>query len=514
MRGVWSALAVLVIAGGCEKTNAAYCERDEQCAPGQTCDTIARQCQGGALDLSVPDGGALDLASGGGDMPQGCAVACSGATPICAAPACVGCDTVANPEAACAAIDGKMPHCLGAGDAGTGGGACVACRDNADCTADPLKPTCDAATHACRRCRSGADCASGVCDLYSSNKLSLLGACVDASQVLYVDIATCPNNGADGSAGAPYCAISTALGALGGKTVLHVGAAAGGSTYNNHYTIGTNLTIVGELDANNQPLATVTPGNNTGVVVSGTNVTVTIYGLTIENAGGGGHSGVACQTAGMGEKVRVIRSVLQQNNIWGLDGTNCDDVYLDASLVTANGAGGGGGAMYLGKNALVTNNFIVGNGKSSGNDTGGVTINTQVGDSANLFNNTIADNQGGTALTIQGVHCVNASVPVLINDLLYNNHFVATPYETDCTNSNNGYLASDGPEGLNAGAHNVALSGANPPNFVVGGYHLQATGPCIDTGFAGANMPDHDVDFEPRPNAKTMLFDIGADEVQ
>jgi hypothetical protein len=44
-------------------------------------------------------------------------------------------------------------------------------------------------------------------------------------------------------------------------------------------------------------------------------------------------------------------------------------------------------------------------------------------------------------------------------------------------------------------------------------YHLQPGSRCIDHG-SSMMISDHDYDFEPRPDAKSMLVDIGADEVQ
>lgn len=54
-------------------------------------------------------------------------------------------------------------------------GACVACRDTADCPSD--SPICDAGT--CRGCNADSDCASGVCDKDAAS-------CASESTVLYV----------------------------------------------------------------------------------------------------------------------------------------------------------------------------------------------------------------------------------------------------------------------------------------------------------------------------------------
>jgi hypothetical protein len=504
------AAVISLAAGGCDKDNGAYCDDTRPCPSGQTCDLVANQCSGSSpFDLSVPDleTPTRDLSTT--DATPICATPCSGATPICQAPVCVGCDKTSNPEAACAATAGT-PHCMLADDAGVGGGACVACRSASDC-ADPKNAICDGATHTCRPCVTSADCASGVCDQFST---AGFGECVDPGQVVYVDSATCPS-GPTGTQAKPFCKIADGIGAAPTGGVVDVIGQAGGTTYSESPTAGASVTIVGNLDSTGQPLVSISPGGHDAFTVTGAGTTVTLYGIELTGATGS-HSGLKCGgSLGEGKTVRFIRGVISFNQQWGIDGTNCATLFVDASSISKNGAGGGGGAILIAQDATITNNFVVGNGDSTGPDIGGITVASLTGSTVKIINDTIADNFGGTSLN-QGISCTTPTLALVFSSILYHNHnTTVSPTETNCGNTLNAYLASDGPEGASVAAHNVNLL-AQSPNFKPpsGNYHLNTGSPCINTGSMIVGTPDHDIDFEPRPDKTTNLVDIGADEVQ
>jgi hypothetical protein len=126
-----------------------------------------------------------------------------------------------------------------------------------------------------------------------------------------------------------------------------------------------------------------------------------------------------------------------------------------------------------------------------------------------FVNNTIADNTTGGG--VGGMHCVSPTTPLPVNTILFNNKSAGSILsETDCTGS---FLASDQMVGGSAPTVDLA---AQAPGFTGGGdYHLVGGSPCLDVGSSTIGPPpNHDADFKPRPDAKTMKIDLGAYELQ
>jgi hypothetical protein len=470
----------------CQRDNGVYCDTTRPCAVG-TCDLQANVCTGAATpDLSAPDGG------GGGnpDMMEAdlllVCTQCSGATPICNAPNCVGCDTVADGETACATIDATRPHCL---TSGAGQGACAGCRDGNDCPV-PSARICDSTTHACRGCIADSECPSLVCDLTRTSASK--GQCVDASLVVYVDVTNC--NDANGDTPAmPACSITNAAKKT-NKTVVRLA----GTLYTQDTTINNigPITIVGDTGATMRPASM----NKPALMVTGTS-DVTVRNVVFTSQLGNG-AGVICG----GGSLKLDRCTVKTNDGYGIDANNCGTLAVDASVVMTNLQGG----LRVGGNFNITNNFVIKNGGSAGGSAGGMVINspsttvTQI-----VANNTFADNTGSGVNA--GVSCAVGSNTTLLNNILYKNLFGATSSETNCTTL---YCATDDAvDAARANAHNVDLSTKTPGFVSVTDYHLAAGSPCKDVG-STSGAPDHDIDEQPRPDPATAKVDIGADELQ
>jgi hypothetical protein len=186
----------------------------------------------------------------------------------------------------------------------------------------------------------------------------------------------------------------------------------------------------------------------------------------------------------------------QQSGVFS--SANCGLV-LDGCMLSGNL---NGGIITDGKFTVVNSFFV----KNSGD--GGLYQRTATSGTTLFVNNTVADN--GSSLSPAGVNCVSGSALAVVNTILWNNTTTGLGVkETNCATS---FVASDDSS---VATPTVPLSPQTPPGFVGSSdYHLMPSSPCIDQGTSSMNAPDHDFDFAPRPDAKTMKVDIGADEVQ
>jgi len=113
------------------------------------------------------------------------------------------------------------------------------------------------------------------------------------------------------------------------------------------------------------------------------------------------------------------------------------------------------------------------------------------------------------------VFCSTMSSLVVRNSILASNAGGggAGIAETNCSTTSS---ASDDPT---SGPQSAVDLTTTPPGFkgsmptTADSYHLVPASACINKASA-VYAPNHDADFETRPDVTTMLPDIGADEVQ
>jgi hypothetical protein len=224
------------------------------------------------------------------------------------------------------------------------------------------------------------------------------------------------------------------------------------------------------------------------------NAVVTVRNLIITATSG---NGANCSMNGV--SFTAYRTQFINSSQLGVYSSACE-LKLDGCTVAGNMQGG---ITVASGDFTILNSVLARNSGGSAFSQGATAATT-------LFvNNTVADNMSGGFDV--GIHCATSGTALPVNTILYNNKGAGgVVYETNCTGA---FMATDD---LTAGPQSaVDLSGGKTPGFVGGGdYHLAAGSPCIDAGTTTMGAPNHDFDFEPRPDAKTMKVDIGADEVQ
>jgi hypothetical protein len=481
----------LLALSACEKTNPAYCDRDNECVTGR-CDPVTHACTEPG-DMSVVGG--EDMSDS--DMPSICNPACSGKTPACENGMCVSCATTAIPEATCAAIDTMRAHCM---LTGPDTGSCVNCRDSADCP-DPLKRHCDATTYTCRGCIADSECASLVCDMTPGS--ATLGRCVPANSVFYVNGNAGCNDSNDATTPAmAVCKISVgvakAIGA--GGTVVRIANISGGMTYNTeNLEIDKNITLVGETGTTIRPAGTDNPALN----IKGNGVVV-LRNLILRDGAGNKGDGIKCESGN--PRVTVLQCVITDNNRFGIDGNSCTHVTVDRTWIgpyppLATGANDAGGIRVT-ENFRITNSVIV---KNNGR---GVFVESPNTSMRELIANTIVG-QRDPGVATAGVDCPLVNPPTIVGNILHDNRNSVALSETNCVTS---YTATDdGTDG--AKATNVSLALTAPGFAGANDYHLAAGSPCRDKGTT-TGAPSYDYEGKPRPDATMMKVDIGAYEAQ
>ncbi|MCU1282623.1 MAG: hypothetical protein JWM53_6169 [bacterium] len=461
-------LAIVVAGVECKRTNGAYCDVARPCPNGFACDETARECH-----LTSIGGG--DMAVGEGGV-GGCAQ-CGGTTPICVAMTCVSCLSTSDGDGACTAISPSTPYCATSG-------ACVGCRDANDCGG--ATPFCDATSHVCRGCVADSECPSLVCDLTPASPTH--GKCIPIAQVEYVD-GSAATNGNGLTPTTPKLAIQDAINhAVGADNRPYVHIAAG--SYNEN--VGVNNKTIYLVGANG---AIIHPTNSDALGASGGG------SLTVRNLvamATNGNAGL-CSSA----TLTAYRSQFINSSQVGVYTSSCQ-LLLDGVWVHGNSTVG---ISLSGGNFTIINSIITKNGGA-----GGVTQVT-AGTTMVFANNTVADNTSSTT-AYAGVNCAAVGSFETVNSIFYNNKLAGGAIaETNCPSSFN---ASDdvsiGPQST------VDLTGGKTPGFKGGtpltadSYHLVPTSPCRNEATM-ASAPDHDFDFEHRPDATSMIPDIGADEV-
>lgn len=467
-------VAAFAIAAGaveCKRSNGAYCDDKRPCPSGLACDLVARQCHAASTNGDL--GGLIDMA--------GCT--CSGTTPICVAMTCVSCLSTSDPDGACSAVSPSTPHCM---LTGSDAGACVGCRDPNDCS-NPT-PFCDSTAFVCRGCVADSECISLVCELTPGSGNH--GLCVPTSQVEYANAGAA----AGGNGLSPTTArqkIQDAINhAVGADKRPYVRIAAGSYNENINVSSANVIYLVGADGVVIKPM-------NGDALTSQNGASLTIRNVTATAPSGNAGN---CQ----GASFIAYRAQLVGSSQNGIFANNCG-LDVDGSWIDSDVQGG----IYIqGGNFQVLNSILTRNGGAGG-------LYQLANAALTVFvNNTVADNSASG--TTAGVTCpVTSSTLVVRNSILYNDKGTSglDISETNCMSE---FVASDDPTGGPMATVNLV---ATPPGFKGGApvspdsYHLTSTSPCLDKA-TPQYAPDHDFDFLRRPDAKTMLPDIGACELQ
>ena len=475
---VWMmGLAAVVVAGvECKRANGAYCDDARPCPSGFACDVAARECHSSLLSGSDLAGISLDMA--------GCN--CSNPTPICVAMQCVSCLSTSDPDGACAASSPTTPYCV---TSGGNAGDCIGCRDANDCSA--ATAICDGNTHMCRGCIADAECPSLVCDLTPGS--TTRGQCVPAANVVYADPA-----GSNGDGLTPATAKRKVQDAIQQAAVmlnpprLYVRIAA--ATYNEGVVV--NNATVYLVGATGATIHRMNAGDASSAQGAGS-LTMRNLILTADNG-----NGANCAS---GSTLKIYGGQLINSTQVGVYSGTGSSLTVDGAWIQNNSGGG----LSVNGDFTVINNIITNN-----TGAGGFTQVT-AGTTMVFANNTVADNISVTAHA--GVTCLDLDPGFeLLNTILYNNRLgsnVGALGETNCTGS------FDANDDVSAGPQSTIDLTMQPPGFKgtmpvsPDSYHLLPTSPCISEA-SPLGAPDHDFDFEPRPDPKTGMPDIGADEAQ
>lgn len=455
-------LLALVASTACTRNNPLYCERQTDCATGQLCDTIRRQCYAPDID-AAPNPNACETSAD-----------CAASMPICGDDmVCATCAPGTDGDTACGDRDPMRPLCRA-------DGTCVQCTSNTDCT-EPTAAFCDVDSGSCRGCTSHDECASEVCSRD-------IGMCADASGIIYVDNGTGVDGNACGGQSSPCATLTGTNGGLAkvDTTRRTIRVRAGAQGYPENLILdNVRLVIVG-AGASLRPVVT----NTAAVLVSG-GANVTIEGLRIEGASGGAAAdGVRC--TGTGSILRLTAVTVAENADLGIDVEAPCDVRISRSTVVDNGNGG----VRVTSDAFdISNSIVARNG--SGGAVGGVLLAQSGTGAARRFDfNTVTGNQSSA-----GVGAVQCQAQLSgSSNLVW---------------GNSGGPASGGScswhhSDIEGGATGTGNLDTDPLFVGASDYHLMATSPCVDAGDpATSNAIDVDGDLRPQG----AQADIGADEV-
>lgn len=324
-----SAVALFALMAACTARRPGYCERDSDCSAGQICNLewpAKFQCVLATLDGGV--GGSDGSEVGGGDSTAECHASpeCPAGRPICVAGACVACSSA--PSGSCADRDIGRPVCDPAG-------ACVECASSADCTAEPSRPICDAATKACAPCTGDAQCVAksgadpGVCMAHQDGRCAALAETIFVQNVTGCQATVTSGDVTAGSAAVPLCSLQQAVVALSGtRRLLVVRGTVAGSTAAVQGTAGagSQVSIIGQGNA------AIAPPGPSGVNLAVSGQDVFVRDLAVSRGFQIGIVGTA------GAVLRLQRVIVSDNAGGGilLDGAAFD---IADTTVTGNGPG-------------------------------------------------------------------------------------------------------------------------------------------------------------------------------
>jgi parallel beta-helix repeat protein len=223
-------------------------------------------------------------------------------------------------------------------------------------------------------------------------------------------------------------------------------------------------------------------------------------------------SGNSAKKSGGGIYCYIYSSpTIQSNKVSGNSATSYDGggIYcfyssptIQNNEINENSANNSGGGISCGKSSpTIQNNKIVGN--SAGNHGGG--IYSYSSSSPMIVNNTVSRNSAKNAGS--GISCFSSSSPTVLNTTLWADR----PSEIYVDASSMINITYSNIQGGWSGMGNINVD----PLFVDaanGDYHLSNYSSCIGAGIMTSDVPDTDIEGNPRPNPPGSNPDIGAYE--
>lgn len=379
------------------------------------------------------------------------------AEPFCetASGECVACDEMAEPDAACAALDPTAPLCVG--------GGCVHCTAAASEACTGNTPVCDERTNTCVPCTRHDQCGGGACEL-------AVGTCFAAGVLVHVD----GNPGA--MPPADYTSIDAAVSApgVGEHRVVVVHELQGGASYLGTVTINGGKTIALLAAPGEAPIVQGT-GGGPGLRVQGAGTTLYVDGLR-----------VAGNTGGRGLEVEEALA------------------WMDRSHIVQNS---GGGVLASSTAELVLRNSFVG----GANNAAAVDIE---GSTARIDFSTL----GGDTISATGLSCTSPDSVEVRNSIIVALGIDATGgFDVACSLADITFTATEAPfVGMgNVALGELSLMTPNEwfVGYAVGDFHLNDDGLTLfaDVAQWQAGDPPTDIDGDPRPTLDGTPDFAGAD---
>lgn len=435
IRALVGLVAALIGMSGCERRNLDKCRiPDLPCEDGSYCKVeqgaSVGQCQSSECSMSSDCGSDRPNCS-----PQG---------------RCFACATSSD----CSKQSGA-PIC----DAGR----CVACKTSKDCT-DKLSPYCDVSTHSCRACQKHLECDSsigthdGVCvkdstlSALSSNLSLQAGMCVPTDRVVSVDNTSCPTVTCvlqdkinELSAQKPYLRIGefaytqpVTIKPVPGLPEVHIVSPAGDYSL----TDSTAKTLA--------PSAVLSNSNGAPVTVE-TGASVTIEGMILSSS----KTGLSCVGAGNPTKVRLLRTLVGENNTGILATMGCE-LSIEQSWI-GNGPPGRQTGVVNAGNLLAMDlsgakfdliNSVLSNNKGMPANFSGILIKSATATTpGRIVNSTFVSNDSLTTRKAMALDCQPATGNIsIVNSLFLDAAAPAggtTYVHADCRSTNQKYIGSN-----------------------------------------------------------------------
>jgi hypothetical protein len=405
---------------------------------------------------------------------------CEASAPYCIAP----------PDGRCQESCTDDSQCPGFGqpsdDVFCVGGACVQCRDMADCSGST--PICSAG--ACVACVNNDDCSSQVCGDD--------GACVDEAMIAYV--ALTGSAGGQCTKAMPCSTIEFALALMPARPFIAVNS----GTYSRSGLLNLNGTrrVIG-IGPTRPIIKRTTDGSIINIVATSN---IGLERLQIEGATGpigrGSASGnaVCCNTLG-GAQLRISDSVLQGNSSAGIGMQDCA-----ATIIRSTFSGNANGIEATDVTAIIDRSTFTGNGRGANFDNAALTITNNfftrnTGNGLQIFVfaggstiefNTSVDNGG------DGLHCEAQGTTISLANNITARNLQQISTDPDCTYPSSIIIDTD-----------ISALKFVSPDVAPFDYHIQTGSLAIDAADPAATL-DHDFDNQPRAAGAA---DVGADEL-
>ena len=237
-----------------------------------------------------------------------------------------------------------------------------------------------------------------------------------------------------------------------------------------------------------------------------------LRGFAIQNGGTYGGRGIYCWNS----SPTIVGNTITGNRAGGEGGgIRCSNSSptIANNNITDNEAGDGGGIYCHNSSPIIVSNTIT---KNRAHYRGAIYCDES---SASIVNNVIAGNKGG-------IYCINSTATITSNTIVDNSDsgiFCAYNSTLDIVNT---ILWNDASEEISLINASVSVSYSNVqggypgvgnideyPRFVgIDDYNLSDYSPCIGAGMMTQDMPDTDIEGNPRPNPTGSAPDIGAYE--